>query len=111
MTRKKTSARGLGYHHQVRREHLLASHTQGTPCWWCGKPMYREAEANWDKQPLHADHSVARANGGLHADRLLHGSCNAKRGKGAQDHLRPTLADKDGVVRSVESGLWTRQWF
>jgi hypothetical protein len=113
MTYQKPSrqARGLGTRHENIRKRLIGQHVQGTPCWWCGKPMYREAEANFDGSPLHADHSTARVKGGLDADRLLHGRCNSERGDGSRDHLRPVLADRDGQVRSVASGLWTRQWY
>lgn len=84
MRKPTTTQRGLGWSHQVQRDHLLARHVEGTPCWWCGEPMFRS-------QGLAADHSVARANGGVRADRLLHEGCNKARGKGDRDHLRPAV--------------------
>lgn len=96
---KTTTARGLGWQHQQTRQRHLASHRDGTPCWWCGQPMYRDPKRNWDYDPtsqargngaLAADHTIARAHGGTKADRLLHGVCNSQRGDGTRDHLRPT---------------------
>jgi hypothetical protein len=86
--------RGLDHAHRTNRERLIHRHIDGTPCWWCGRPMYREAVKNWDAQALAADHSKSRARHGIgktHADRLLHGICNKQRGDGSRDHLRPAL--------------------
>jgi hypothetical protein len=85
MARQTTTERGLGYAHRQRRAALLRVHIDGTLCWWCGLPMYR-------RQGLAADHSQPRARGGAQADRLLHSLCNAARGNGSRDHLRPALA-------------------
>lgn len=79
-----TTQRGLGHRHKQRRATLLRNHVDGTPCWWCGKPMYRS-------QDLDADHSVSRNAGGKLADRLLHASCNSSRGDGRRDDQRPAL--------------------
>ena len=84
LPRLTTTRRGLGWQHQKQRAALLRRHVEGTPCWWCGRPMYRS-------QGLAADHTQARARGGRHADRLLHTLCNAARGDGSRDHLRPAL--------------------
>ncbi len=83
----------------------MRSHLDGTPCDWCGRPMYSDANRhkNWDYKPestnpdsgkLHADHSdMSRAEAirrGLpmpKANRLLHGACNIQRGDGGNDHL------------------------
>lgn len=97
---KTTTARGLGWQHQQIRRRLLVNHRDGTPCWWCGKPMHREPTLNWDYDPtsqapgngaLAADHTLARAAGGTRADRLLHGLCNKQRGDGSRDDQRPAL--------------------
>lgn len=90
-TAKSTTERGLGWSHQKQRERLIRSHVDGSACWWCGVPMYRDAARNRDGESLHADHSRARAHGGTKADRLLHGTCNRERGEGSRDHLRPAL--------------------
>ena len=82
---------GLSWEHQKIRRNLLNRHRDGGKCWWCGIPMYRAAERNPDKLPLHADHSIARAHGGTKADRLLHDLCNKSRGDGSRDHQRPAL--------------------
>ncbi|QDF19683.1 HNH endonuclease [Corynebacterium phage Dina] len=81
---KTTTERGLGWDHQQQRARLLKLHVDGTPCWWCGEPMYRS-------QALDADHIQARGNGGRKADRLLHASCNRSRQKGERDDQRPAL--------------------
>lgn len=98
--------RGLGWHHRQVRASLLARHHDGTPCWWCAKPMYRAAAANFDRAPLEADHTVARANGGHRADRLLHRTCNRSRGKGDRDHLRPALGPQPAA-----QPVTTRKWW
>jgi len=88
-----TTSRGLGWNHQRQRGILIANHTQGSKCWWCDKPMYREAAKNWDSKPLEADHTNPRSKAGPHnlADRLLHSTCNRQRGDGSKDHARPAL--------------------
>lgn len=90
-TTKSTTQRGLGWSHQKQRERLMQLHVDGTSCWWCDAPMYRDAGRNFDGAALNADHSQARAHGGTKADRLLHGKCNKERGDGSRDHLRPAL--------------------
>ena len=84
-----TTERGLGWRHQQQRERLLRMHRDGTPCWWCGEPMYRS-------QALDADHGVARANGGTLADRLLHSKCNRSRKSGTRDDERPAVSRQAG---------------
>lgn len=92
MTRRQTTTnRGLGWHHQQTRTRLLNRHRNGTPCWWCDRPMYRQPDDNFDHAPLEADHTIARSQGGRTADRLLHMTCNRERGDGTRDHLRPAL--------------------
>ncbi|WP_306357442.1 MULTISPECIES: hypothetical protein [unclassified Nocardia] len=89
MARRTTTQKGLGWRHQQQRAALLARHRDGTPCWWCGEPMYRV-------QQLAADHTLSRAHGGTVADRLLHDLCNKERGDGSRDHLRPALTRRTG---------------
>ncbi len=86
----------LGRAHRNNRDRLLRAHTDGTACWWCGQPLYRDAGRNWDEQALAADHTLARAKGGTKADRLLHATCNKQRGDGSRDHTRPALAATRG---------------
>lgn len=52
-----TSDRGYGLAHQQRREFLLYNLVDGSPCWWCGKPMFKDKNLNFDGLSLHADHS------------------------------------------------------
>ena len=89
--------KGLGHEHRKNRARMLRALVDGTPCWWCGLPMYRAAERNHDELPLHADHSHARANGGVKADRLLHDRCNKTRQDGSRDNTtaRPTYISPD----------------
>lgn len=95
---KSAAARGLGYQHRQHRERLLRAHRDGTPCWWCNEPMYRNPERNPDHAPLEADHTRPRSTHGHHgnpADRLLHRRCNRSRGTGDRDHHRPALTPTD----------------
>lgn len=96
--------RGLGYQHRKVREGLLRRHVDGSPCWWCGRPMYRDPKRNFDYDPasldpgngaLAADHTHARAHGGRKADRLLHGRCNKERGAGQRDAQRPAITGRE----------------
>lgn len=91
---KSTQSKGLGYAHTQQRKRLLHNHKDGTPCYWCGKPMYRNPEQNWDKKPLAADHINPRKNGGKIATRLLHFTCNSQRQDGTNDHKRPATQPK-----------------
>lgn len=88
-TTKSAHQRGLGHAHRKQREHLLRQLTDGTPCWWCNKPLHHHPTNNWDHAPLEADHTLARSQGGTRADRLLHMTCNRERGDGTRDHQRP----------------------
>lgn len=96
--KRTTSQAGLGWQHQKQRTRLLGAHRDGAPCWWCGRPMWKDHTRNWDYDPtatypsngrLAADHTHARTHGGTIADRLLHEVCNKERGDGSRDHLRP----------------------
>lgn len=99
--RPSPAARGYNHVHTARANTLRRNHIDGTPCWWCGEPMYRDRTRNPDYDPdavrsdgnpdttsgvLHADHVE-----GPHATRLLHGKCNSARGDGSRDHERPSL--------------------
>jgi hypothetical protein len=84
---KTTNQKGLGYDHEQNRDRLLTRHTDGKPCWWCGRPMF-------GKNNEHKNHRKTRSRHGINnnkADRLLHDTCNKQRGDGSRDHLRPTL--------------------
>jgi hypothetical protein len=99
--RKTTTEQGLGWRHQQAVAGLKRRHRDGTPCDWCGQPMYLAAERNWDYDAdkpgsgtLHADHgAMTRAEAVRRGipiplpDRLLHGRCNQQRGDGVNDHL------------------------
>ena len=109
--------RGLGTRHDHQRTRLMSAHVDGTPCWWCGEPMYRDRTRNPDYDPdggpasgsLAADHTHARTHGGEVADRLLHGLCNKRRGDGSRDHLRPT-APPPAEPSDAPRALTTRAW-
>lgn len=100
-----TTARGLGWAHQQVRATLLRRHRDGTPCPCgddCGQacpcrpagrglPMYRDPRRNIDGRPLDADHTLARSQGGKHADRLMLAVCNRSRQDGTRgQQTRPT---------------------
>ncbi|HAF72540.1 MAG TPA: AAA family ATPase, partial [Corynebacterium variabile] len=53
---RSTSDRGYGWDHQQQRERLLKAHVDGTPCDWCGEPMYRDKAKNFDGAALEAAH-------------------------------------------------------
>ena len=100
---KTTTEKGLGWRHVQAVEALKRKHVDGSPCDWCGRPMYLDRTRNWDRNPeannqlsgqLHGDHSgMSRAEAirqGLPIplpDRLLHQTCNIQRGDGGNDHL------------------------
>lgn len=103
--RPSPAARSYDDAHRRRARRLHANHVDGTPCWWCGLPMFKDRTKNPDYDPeamrsdgkpdltsgvLHADHPDGKDNGGV-ADRLLHGLCNKQRGDGSRDHERPAL--------------------
>lgn len=104
--RQTTTEKGLGWRHQQAVEQLKRRHRDGSPCGWCGRPMYLDRTRNWDYNPesthplsgvLHGDHSgVSRSEAmrqGLPIpmpDRLLHQTCNIQRGDGGNDHLAAT---------------------
>ncbi|MCG7596346.1 hypothetical protein [Mycobacterium sp. PSTR-4-N] len=99
--RKTTTEKGLGQRHQQQAAALKRKHQDGSPCDWCGKPMYLDRTKNPDYDPdqprsgvLEADHgAMTRAEAvrrGLPIplpDRLLHRRCNQQRGDGVNDHL------------------------
>ena len=93
---RKTTDRALSWAHQERRAALHAAHVEGTPCWWCGLPMYRTS------QRLEPGHSIPQVHG---ADQLLHAHCNSQRGDGKHDHLRPALP-----VSPDASPRTSREW-
>lgn len=84
-----THEAGYGWAHRQRRQALLDAHVDGTLCDLCLRPMYRS-------QDLHADHTDPRA---LHpeseADRLVHASCNTRRGALLGHRLRRGRRTRD----------------
>lgn len=101
--KRTTMQRGLGYRHKQQVARLKRDHVDGTPCWWCGEPMYLS-------QGLAGDHSLPRAAGGTIADRLLHAHCNSERGDGSRDHLRPALTGKRPKREAVDLGHRVMAW-
>lgn len=94
----RTRPRRLGWNHACAVAELKRKHVDGSPCEWCGRPMWIRRVDNWDYDPysrdrnsgiLQGDHTLARS---LHddevpPDRLLHGECNRQRADGRNDHL------------------------
>lgn len=91
-----TTARGYGFSHQKTRRRLIAKHVDGSPCWWCGLPLYgdRKKSMNWDGRALAADHSGESASSGGVADQLLHFNCNSQRQDGRNDDVRPVITGR-----------------
>lgn len=80
-----TAERGLGAEHVADKARLLAIHREGTPCWRCGKPMYKA-------QGLDRDHVIDRAKGGASGPAVLaHSSCNRAAGSRAGNQAQPRL--------------------
>jgi hypothetical protein len=120
--RGNTTSRRLGYEHREHVARLHANHVDGSPCFWCGLPMYRDRTRNPDFNPyatrsdgkpdntsgvLSGDHSNSRAkHPGSQADRLLHGRCNSQRGDGSRDDERPALR----LARSSSLGDLAMGW-
>lgn len=93
--RRNTTDRGYGWKQQKTRELLMAAHRDGSPCWWCGLPMYRRKDKNWDGMALAADHSnPGGAQRGERPDRLLHGRCNSQAKDHSNDDRRPALTGR-----------------
>lgn len=70
-----TTKVGLGHAHQQARKRALATLRDGTPCGYCGQPMYRT-------QNLQYDHVIPRALGGTNGPRrLVHQLCNLRAGQ------------------------------
>lgn len=101
---KTTTEKGLGQRHRLAVEQLKRTHQDGSPCDWCGRPMFLDARLNFDYDPLkpgkrgngvlQGDHSITARSDSLRKgepvlppDRLLHGECNRQRGRGGNDHL------------------------
>lgn len=92
-------ANAWGSKHKKSVARLKAKHVEGTPCWWCGEPMYLS-------QGLQGDHSISRAKGGTETDRLLHGPCNRERGDGSLDHMRPSVTGKPLALSKGDRSEW-----
>lgn len=81
-----TTSRGLGWQHQQARAAALRALVPGTPCPFCGDPMFAE-------QQLDYDHAVPRALGGHNGPRrLAHSSCNRKAGRLLQARMQAAAA-------------------
>lgn len=80
------------YEHKKPRQLLMRKHKDGAECFWCGLPMFKKPERNWDERPLAADHSQpGGAARGMKPDRLLHGYCNSQAGDHSRDDVRPVV--------------------
>lgn len=98
-----TAQKGYDHDHVTNRGRLLRRHVDGRPCWWCGRPMYRDKAKNWDGHALEAHHtkSIARHGTGRNrADKLLHKTCNIQCGDGTHDDKRPTATNHVDVTHT-----------
>lgn len=114
--RKTTTERGLGWKHQQAVAALFRRHQDGSPCDWCGKPMYTEDRKNWDFDPdkpgtghLQGDHGGMTRKAAIRAgvqiplpDRLLHRVCNQQRSDGVNDHLAVVNRGKVAEATTTE---------
>ncbi len=86
--KQNTTQRGYGYTHQQARKRLIHNHKDGTPCQYCGQPMYRDKHKNWDGYTLEADHEIRQKDTTNKRrnlpTRLLHKTCNSLDGARAQ---------------------------
>lgn len=121
-TRQSTTGKGLGWRHRQARESLLRAHIDGSPCQWCGRPMYLDRTLNYDYNPnstnpgsgkLHADHGTTSRADAVRTgtpipppDRLLHGACNIQRGSGGNDHLAAASKPSDSASDLLIAWPW-----
>lgn len=122
--RKTTTEQGVGWRHQQAVAVLKRRHIDGSPCDWCGKPMWRDAHRNWDYDPkipfsgtLQGDHgAMTRAEAvrrGLPiplVDRLLHRRCNQQRGDGVNDHLAVSASASARVGAGSTADVMAMDW-
>lgn len=118
MAKLTTTQKGLGTRHEKAVEYLKLRHKDGSPCEWCGRPMWLDPTRNFDYRPdrpkrgngvLQGDHSgmprseaLAKGLPVLPPDRLLHAACNQQRGAGLNDHLAASAR--------VEAEPFTMPW-
>ena len=92
---KTAAQRGYDWRHRNNRKRLMMKLKDGEPCEWCGQPMYRKPERNFDGAALEADHTRdLKHHGPGDADRLLHRTCNRSRGAG-HDERKPRIEQVD----------------
>lgn len=93
--KKTTTQRGYDGAHKRNRARLLIRHTDGRKCSWCGRPMFKDPQKNWDGKPLNAHHPEGQPTRTT-ANELLHETCNKQCGKpGTREHLRPSQTTPD----------------
>ena len=102
--KRTTTERGLGWKHQQRVAQLKRELIEGSPCWWCGQPLFLS-------QRLHADHELPRSLGGALPTRLLHAECNSQRQAGHRDDERPAVTGKSLYKRQpTDLGTLVMAW-
>ena len=113
--RPSTTNRGYGATHVRQRKRLLYQLKDGTPCEVCGRPLYKDADKNFDGAPLEADHgpgSALKFKRGAEkrttlATRLLHRYCNRSGGAWESEQ---TARSTDGEPTSFPDGVGVRPW-
>lgn len=70
--------------------------------------MFREPGLNPGGRPLHADHELARVDGGTHATRLMHASCNESRGAGRRQGGQ--FRGSEEAYLAERRRYWSREW-
>lgn len=102
-SRLTTTQRGLGHLHQQRRAALLPA-ALGTPCPGpsFGPRSRRCTGLMVDPKRMHLDHTVARALGGKHGDRIICAPCNTSSGARLGNALRRARTQR----RRAQSRAW-----
>lgn len=85
MPNRNTTDRGLGYTHQKRRRQLLPA-ALNTPCPAATSP--RCTGLMTDPRRMDLDHTIPRALGGTHGDRIICSPCNRSAGARLGNQLR-----------------------
>lgn len=107
---KSSSERGYGWRHQQVRKRLMYNLVDGSPCPFCGKPLYKEPARNFDGAALEADHTKdIKHHGQNPADRLVHRHCNRSRGDG-HDERSPLNKAKHEAEHAAASGPTGWDW-
>lgn len=104
MTRPRptTTQRHYGWQHQQARAKALRNLVPGTPCPFCGEPMFKDMRLDYDHHP-----PIALAGPGGER-RLSHAACNRRAGQAiAQQLIRARKQQTNATQpRRINSQPW-----